>query len=405
MSMQPDHDRILVLILGALMAFGPLSIDLYLPSFPFIAASFSVSSARVELSLASFFIGLALGQLLYGPLSDHLGRRPTVLLGLSVYAIASMACAFTQSLELLIAARFIQALGACAGIVVARAVVRDRFEAQESARVLSMLMLVMGAAPILAPLIGGAVSQVAGWRVLFGLLAAGSLICWVVVFRLMPETRRVSSEKPRLLQAVRDRGFVGHALAGGLAYAGMFAYITGSPFVFIELFGIPSHHFGWVFGTNAVALIASSQFNRWLLLRRDVKWVLRRAFPALAVVGSVLVLAGFLGWGFWGVAAPLWAYVGILGITYPNTTAVALQGQGAQSGAASAWLGVFQFSLATGAAWLVSWLHDGSPLAMSTVVGGCGVSSLVVYWHWHGHMGHGHMGSNSTYCISAEPSH
>jgi predicted MFS family arabinose efflux permease len=172
-----------------------------------------------------------------------------------------MACAFTQSLELLIAARFIQALGACAGIVVARAVVRDRFEAHESARVLSMLMLVMGAAPILASLIGGAVSQVIGWRVLFGLLAAGSLICWVVVFRLMPETRRVGSEKPRLLQAVRDRGFVGHALAGGLAYAGMFAYITGSPFVFIELFGIPSHHFGWVFGTNAAALIASSQFE------------------------------------------------------------------------------------------------------------------------------------------------
>jgi hypothetical protein len=165
----------------------------------------------------------------------------------------------------------------------------------------------------------------------------------------------------------------------------MFAYITGSSFVFIELFGIPSHHFGWVFGTNAAALIASSQLNRRLLLRREVKWVLRRAFLALAFAGSLLALAGYLGWGFWGVAAPLWAYVGILGMTCPNTTAVALQGQGAQAGAASAWLGVFQFSLAAGAAWMVSWLHDGSTLAMTTVVGGCGVSSLVVYRvvdHW-----------------------
>lgn len=182
MSVKTERERVLILILGALMAFGPLSIDLYLPSFPRIAASFSVSPARVELSLASFFIGLALGQLLYGPLSDRLGRRPTVLLGLGVYTIASTGCAFAQSLEFLIAARFIQALGACAGIVVTRAVVRDRFEAKEAARVFSTLMLVMGAAPILAPLIGGAVSQFAGWRALFGLLAASSLICWVAVF-------------------------------------------------------------------------------------------------------------------------------------------------------------------------------------------------------------------------------
>jgi len=291
-SAQTDRDRILILILGALMAFGPLSIDLYLPSFPLIAARFSVSPARVELSLASFFIGLALGQLLYGPLSDRLGRRPTVLLGLSIYAIASMACAFAQSLEFLIIARFIQAIGACAGIVVTRAVVLDRFDAKESARVFSMLMLVMGAAPILAPLIGGAVSQFAGWRALFGMLAVTSLICLVAVFRLLPETRHISSEIPGSFQVLRDRGFVGHALSGGLAYAGMFAYITGSSFVFIEVFGIPSHHFGWVFGTNAAALIASSQLNRKLLLKREVKWVLRRAFLSLALAGSFLAVGG-----------------------------------------------------------------------------------------------------------------
>lgn len=387
MAVPTNRDRRLTLILGALMAFGPLSIDLYLPSFPLIAASFSTSPARVELSLASFFIGLALGQPLYGPLSDRLGRRPTVLLGLGVYGAGSLACALAPSLGWLITARFVQAIGACAGMVVTRAVVRDRFEAKESARVFSMLMLVMGAAPILAPLVGGAVSQSAGWRALFVLLAAAGLICWVAVSRWLPETRRASPERPRALRALRDRGFVGHALAGGLAYSGMFAYITGSPFVFIELFGIPPHHFGWVFGTNAAALIAGSQLNRRLLRGREVKWVLRRALLALAIAGSFLALAGYLGWGFWGVAVPLWAYVGILGMTYPNTTAVALQSQGAQAGAASAWLGTFQFSLAAGAAWMVSWLHDGSALAMAAVVGGCGVSSLAVYrvvdqWEW-----------------------
>lgn len=379
MDAQPEADRFLILILGVLTALGPLSIDLYLPAFPLIATDFSASPAGVELSLASFFMGLALGQLLSGLLSDRLGRRPTVLLGLSVYAIASTACAGAQSLEFLITARFTQALGACAAIVVARAVVRDRFRAQESARVFSMLMLVMGIAPILAPLVGGVVSQLAGWRALFVLLTANSLLCLAAVFKLLPETRPTSVETSRIFQVLRDRAFVGYALAGGLAYAGMFAYITGSSFVFMDLFGISSRRFGFVFGTNAAGLIAGSQLNRRLLLKHEMKCVLRRAFMALAVAGSLLALAGCFGFGFWGVAVPLWAYVGILGMTYPNTTALALQNQGAQAGTASACLGTIQFSFAAGAAWMVSRLHDGSALAMSTVVGGCGIFAFLIH--------------------------
>jgi MFS transporter, DHA1 family, multidrug resistance protein len=381
--MPSASERTLLLILAGLMAFGPLSIDMYLPGFPLIAADFAVPTARVELSLASFFIGLALGQLLHGPLSDRYGRRPIVLLGLGVYVAASIACALAPSAEFLVAARFVQALGACAGIVVSRAVVRDRFEPQQAARVFSMLMLVMGVAPIVAPLLGAVVSDVAGWRAMFGLLAIVGLTCAWAVFRALPETRRPAAQKPKWLAVLADRSFVRHAVSGGVAYAGMFAYITGSPFVFIELFGLSPRQYGYVFAANAAALIASSQLNRRLLVHREMKWILRRAFPVLALAGVVLAAGAWLQWGVWGVALPLWCYVGILGMTYPNTTATAMQAHAANAGAASAWLGTLQFSVAASASALVSWLHDESALAMAGVVGGCGVLSCVVYLAFH----------------------
>jgi MFS transporter, DHA1 family, multidrug resistance protein len=373
-------DRTLLTILAALMAFGPLSIDMYLPAFASIAADFAVATARVELSLASFFIGLAAGQLLHGSLADRFGRRPVVLLGLGAYVAACVACALAPSVEFLIGARFIQALAACAGIVVSRAVVRDKFEAREAARVFSMLMLVMGVAPILAPAVGSLVSAVAGWRSLFGLLAILGLLAAGAVYFKLPETRVPSSTKPSVLSVLADRSFLRNALAGGTAYAGMFAYITGAPFVFIERFGLSPQQFGLLFGANALALIASSQLNRRLLLRWDMQWILRWAFPALAVAGTLLAASAYFGAGFWGVAVPLWFYVGILGLTYPNTTAIAMQAHAANAGAASAWLGTTQFTVAACAAALVSRLHDGSALAMSGVVGGCAVASCLLFY-------------------------
>lgn len=373
-------DRTLLVILAALMAFGPLSIDMYLPAFASIAADFNVSTARVELSLASFFIGLAAGQLLHGSLSDRFGRRPVVLFGLGTYVLACVACALAPSVEFLVGARFIQALAACAGIVVSRAVVRDKFESREAARVFSMLMLVMGVAPILAPAIGSLVTAVAGWRAMFGLLAILGLLAAYAVHVRLPETRVPSSKKPAVLRVLADRPFVRNAIAGGTAYAGMFAYITGAPFVFIERFGLSPQQFALLFGANALALIASSQLNRRLLLRWDMQRILRWAFPALAVTGTVLAVSAYLGAGFWGIAVPLWFYVGILGMTYPNTTAVAMQSHAANAGAASAWLGTIQFTVAACAAALVSRLHDGSALAMAGVVGGCAVASCVVFY-------------------------
>ncbi len=373
-------ERALLVILAALMAFGPLSIDMYLPAFAAIAADFGVSTARVELSLASFFVGLALGQLLHGALSDRFGRRPVVLFGLGLYVLACVACALAPSVEFLVGARFVQALAACAGIVVSRAVVRDKFEPREAARVFSMLMLVMGVAPILAPVIGSIVSAVLGWRALFVVLAIFGLLAARAVYVKLPETRVPNSTRPSVLRVLADRAFVRNAVAGGTAYAGMFAYITGAPFVFIEAFGLSPQQFGLLFGANAVALIASSQLNRRLLVRWDMQRILRWAFPALAVAGTLLAASAYFRWGFWGLAAPLWLYVGILGMTYPNTTASAMQAHAANAGAASAWLGTIQFTVAACAAALVSHLHDGSALAMAAVVGGCAVSSCLVFW-------------------------
>ena len=372
-------ERTLLVILAALMAFGPLSIDMYLPAFTSIAADFAVSTARVELSLAAFFVGLALGQLLHGSLSDRFGRRPVVLAGLGFYVVACAACALAPSVEFLIGARFVQALAACAGIVVSRAVVRDKFEPREAARVFSMLMLVMGVAPILAPAVGSVVTAIAGWRAVFGLLAIFGVVAACAVFRKLQETRQPGLAKPAVLRVLADRSFVRNAFAGGTAYAGMFAYITGAPFVFIAGFGLSPQQFGLLFGANALALIASSQLNRRLLVRWDMQRILRWAFPALAVAGALLAASAYFRWGFWGIAVPLWLYVGILGMTYPNTTASAMQAHAANAGAASAWLGTIQFTVAACAAALVSRLHDGSALAMAGVVGGCAVSSCLVF--------------------------
>lgn len=273
--MQP-HSRqfyVFVLLLGALTAFGPLSIDMYLPAFPEMAAALGVPQGRIELSLASFFIGMALGQLVYGPVTDRFGRKKPLYAGLAIYVLASAACAQALSADSLIFFRFLQALGACAGIVVSRAMVRDLFDHREGAQVFSLLMLVMGVAPILAPLAGGYILLFAGWQAIFWSLTAISAVICVFVALYLPETRkpdpsvRFSRSFHTYRDILRDRDFLGYTLTAGFAQSGLFAYITGSSYVFIEYYGVAAHHFGWFFGANACGLIAASQVNAWLLRR------------------------------------------------------------------------------------------------------------------------------------------
>jgi MFS transporter, DHA1 family, multidrug resistance protein len=374
----------LVLILGALSAFAPMSIDMYLPSLPTLAAEFGASTSATQLTLSAFFIGLAIGQALYGPLADRFGRKPALYIGLTVYAIATIGCASAYSVESLIVWRFAQALGGCAGVVVARAVVRDLFDQWGSARMLSTMMLVMGAAPMLAPLLGGWLLGVSGWRSIFWVLLAFGLLCLVATVAVLPETRSRTSMSSGVVAALRDyagllghRRFLGYVLAGGFAQAGMFAYISGSPFVFIDVYGVPAHAYGWLFGLNALGLITASQINARLIRRLGPDRLLARANLANAVFGALLVAVAVSGWGgLIALLVPLFGYVASLGFSYPNAAAGAMAPFPERAGSASALLGTVQFGIAAIAGAAVGWWHDGTALPMAVVIGLCGATAF-----------------------------
>ncbi|CAN7236191.1 multidrug effflux MFS transporter [Aquipseudomonas alcaligenes] len=374
----------ILLILGSLSAFGPMAIDFYLPSFPALAQAFSTDVEHVQLSLASYFIGLAIGQLLYGPIADRFGRRLPLLVGVSLFTLASVACALAPSLEWLIGARFVQALGGCAGMVVSRAVVRDLCDPITSAKVFSQLMLVMGLAPILAPLGGGLLLDLFGWPSIFFGLTLFSALVLTGVYLWLPETLTSGDERPPLRGALGqykrllgDGVFIGYAMTGGLSMAGMFAYIAGSPFVFIELYGVPAEHYGWLFGGNALGFILVAQVNAWLMrFGGPAYWMRRVVWFYLACALALLAVAHAHTEALWPLLVPLFGCIASLGIIIPNASASAMAGQGRHAGSASALMGSLQFSVAAGAAALVGVLHDGSAMPMAIVICLCGVGAV-----------------------------
>ncbi|MBU0884793.1 MAG: multidrug effflux MFS transporter, partial [Gammaproteobacteria bacterium] len=358
----------LLLILGSLSAFGPLAIDFYLPSFPALAQAFATDVEHVQLSLAAYFAGLAIGQLVYGPLADRFGRRKPLLFGVLLFSLASLACALAPSLEWLIAARFVQALGGCAGMVVSRAVVRDLCDPINSAKVFSQLMLVMGVAPILAPLAGGLLLSAFGWPSIFICLTLFSLMCLLALAKWLPETLAKDVPPAPLRGAIGEYKrlfanlpFLGYALTGGFAVAGMFAYIAGSPFVFIELYGVPAEHYGVLFGSNALGFILVAQLNAWLVARHGpAYWLGKTVWFYLACGLALLLVALAKPQALWPLLIPLFGCIACLGILLPNASACAMAGQGRHAGSASALLGSLQFVIAASAATMVGVLHDGS---------------------------------------------
>jgi DHA1 family bicyclomycin/chloramphenicol resistance-like MFS transporter len=343
-----------IILLGALTAVPAMSIDMYLPSLPAIGADFHARSGAAQATLASFFTGLAIGQFFYGPASDRWGRRWPLFGGVAVYVLSSLWCAAAPSLQMLVVARFFQALGGCAGPVIARAVVRDRFDHRQSARILSQLMLVMGVAPIVAPLVGGAVVSVAGWRVLFWILAGFGGAIGVWMYFALAESRSLAtaaqarSEHPigGYVALLRQRVLLGYGLAGALNSGALFAYITASPGLLIQTYHIPVAQFGWVFGVNAIGLIGMSQVNAHLLHWHTPETILARSRLASIAFAAVLALDAFTGWGgMWGVLVPLFLVLSSFGLVGANTQAAGLNVDPLRAGSISALMGGASFAV------------------------------------------------------------
>jgi DHA1 family bicyclomycin/chloramphenicol resistance-like MFS transporter len=379
----------LVVMLGALTAFAPLSIDMYLPAVPMIAKAFGGAPGSAQITLASFLAGMAGGQFFYGPASDRWGRRGPILFGAALYVIASAACAVAPSIGFLAVARFIQALGGCAGQVVARAVVRDRFEHRDAARVLSLLMLVMGLAPIVAPLLGGALLTFMGWRAIFWVLTGFGALIGLASFLWLAETRsEATAQQARNEHPIRayvsllgNLRLIGFILAGALNSAALFAYISASPGLLIGVYGVPASQFGWVFGLNAGAMIAMSQVNGHLLRRHTPEQLVAWARPASLVFAAVLGVDAYWGiGGMWGVLVPLFFILGSMGFVGPNTMAGGLNLDPRRAGSISALMGGASFAVGAGASALITALRDPGPWPMSLVILICIVASAAALY-------------------------
>ena len=374
---KPASELVLILVLGLLAAFGPLAIDMYLPAFSAIGRDLATTPSAVGWTLAVYFVGLAAGQLVVGPLADRVGRSGPLRVGIAVFVAASVLAALATRIELLVVARGIQSLGGAACTVTSRAVVRDLYRGRDAARVNSRLVLVMGVAPIVAPLIGGALLSVAGWRAIFVLLALLGGVAYAAARRFLPETRPAAGGAADAGGAgmrsvvgalVTDRGFVVHAVIAAAASAALFAYITGSPLVFIEIHHVSPGHFGWFFGANAAGYISASQLNARLVRSYHPQALLALGVSGLTAASLALVIIPLISTALWPVSVSCFGFLASLGLVLPNAIALALEEHGKRAGSAAAVVGALQYGVAAASSALVSARYDGTALPMATTM-------------------------------------
>ncbi len=377
----------LILILGSLTALSPFSIDMYLPGFPAIAKDLATSVSKVSLSLSGFFIGISLGQLLYGPLLDRFGRKKPLYIGLSVYILASIGCAFSHSIGALIFLRFIQALGSCAATVVSVTLVRDLFPVEDNAKVFALLILVLGASPMIAPTAGGYIVSSLGWHAVFIVL---TILCVLIflccIFWLpagnVPDTSL--SLKPgaitrSFLSVFLTPQFYTYCLTGGIAFTGLFAYVAGSPIVFMNVYGVSQKTYGWIFAMLSIGFIGSSQLNNLFLKKYKSHQILEVILPVYVVISLLFIIASQMGW----LHLPLiivfiFLLLSCVGIANPNTAALTLAPFAKNAGTASSLMGAIQMGLGSLISVFISLFEKPSvtPLAIAFVASS--VLSLMV---------------------------
>ncbi|MBC9798620.1 multidrug effflux MFS transporter [Sinomicrobium weinanense] len=378
--MTKKQQQVLIVILGSIAALGPFSIDMYLPGFPAIAEDLKTDEAHVSLTLTTYFIGISVGQLFYGPLLDRFGRKKPLLIGLVIYALAAIGCALSPDVWWLIGMRLVLALGGCVGMVACSAIIRDRFSANEVARAFSSILLVMGVAPVIAPTLGGLFTGHFGWRFIFAFLFVIAVLLITVIYFFLEESkgedRKVSlkfdSIAGNYLAVLRNSDFVLYGLAGSIAMAIMFAYISGIPYIFMELYGVSETTFGWMFGLNAFGFITGSQINRFLLKRYDLVILTRNTSFIQLIVTSLLLV------GVWRFELPLPVFAGLLffilfllGFINPNATALSLEPYASGNvGSASAMNGSFKMGAGAAISALMGIFHNGTvfPMVIMTFV-------------------------------------
>ena len=377
----------LVIILGALVALGPLSTDAYVPGLPELTRDLGSSTSSTQLTITACLLGLAAGQLLAGPLSDALGRRRPLLAGLALYTVAGLLCALAPDVWVLVGLRAVQGIGGAAGIVIANAVVRDRTSGTAAAKFFSLLILVSGLAPVFAPIAGGQLLRVTSWQGIFVALAVLSAAMLLVSAIGLPETlpteRRhrggLRTVGPVFAQLLSDRVFTGYVLANGFAFAAMFAYISGSPFVLQDIHGLTPQQYSAVFAGNALGLVAAGQVSGRIVHRVGARTLLSAGLTGSAVGGLAVLAVVLTDAGLTALLAGLFVMVASVGLVLPNAAALALQNHGEHAGSAAALLGFSQFLIGGALAPLAGAAGARSALPMAVTVAALGVASLLVF--------------------------
>jgi len=381
------HRRQMIVVLGMLSTFGPISLDLYLPALPQLAAELAASPSAAQLSITTCLLGLAAGQLVAGPLSDRFGRRRPLMVGLALYLVTSAACALAPSIAVLLVLRLLQGLAGAAGIVIARAVARDLYSGQELVIFFSRLILISGLAPVIAPVLGGQLNHVMSWRAIFGVLAGIGLLLllagWFGLRETLPAARRTGGGLGATLRGfralLRDGFFVGAALSSGLAGASMFAYIAGSTFVLQQLYGLSAQEFSYAFGINALGILAFGQLGGGLARRQGPARAFGLGLGVNLLGSAALAATVLLGLGLPYVLGALFVMVSAIGLILPTASALALADYPHQAGTASSLLGLGQYVCGALAAPLVGIAGEDTAVPLGLVCLGASAAAAAVY--------------------------